>query len=51
MNFEKWWDEVGSGIVPENNEDHEEHTKRVTREAWKAAQAAKEAACANSESR
>lgn len=24
-----WWNDIGSGIVPEKNEDHEEHTRRV----------------------
>lgn len=27
--FEKWWYNIGSGIIPAKNEDHEEHTKRV----------------------
>jgi len=27
--FEKWWYETGSGIRPLENEDNEEHTKRV----------------------
>jgi len=33
--FEKWWNEVGSGIAPKPTEDHEEHTKRVAYLLWK----------------
>ena len=32
--FEEWWYEEGSGIVLEDNEDPEEHAKRVAEAAW-----------------
>ncbi len=35
--FERWWDEIGSGIGPEPGEDMQEHAGRVARLAWAAA--------------
>jgi hypothetical protein len=32
--FEEWWYNEGSGIVPEDTEDQEEHAKRVAEAAW-----------------
>jgi len=29
MDFEKWWDEVGSGILPTPEDDFESHAKNV----------------------
>jgi len=29
MDFEKWWNEIGSGIIPRPYDDWESHTKRV----------------------
>ena len=29
LDFDDWWDDIGSGIAPEKGEDKEEHTKRV----------------------
>ena len=29
MNFEEWWNSVGSGIIPDKCEDMETHTKKV----------------------
>jgi hypothetical protein len=37
--FERWWDEIGSAIGPKPGEDIEEHTGRVARMAWAAANA------------
>jgi hypothetical protein len=36
-NFENWWNETGSGILPEKNHDYEEHAMRVSEIAWTAA--------------
>lgn len=35
--FKTWWDNIGSAIVPLENHDHEEHSKRISEIAWKAA--------------
>jgi hypothetical protein len=35
MKNEKWWNEIGSAIKPEANEDIEEFAKRITMIAWK----------------
>lgn len=32
--FEKWWNDEGSGIYPIEGHDHEEHAKRISRIAW-----------------
>lgn len=32
--FERWWNDEGSGIKPEEDEDAEEHTKRLCEIAW-----------------
>jgi hypothetical protein len=32
-NFEKWWDETGSGIIPQKDDDMESHAKRVAKQA------------------
>ena len=37
MDFETWWHEIGSGILPLPGSDMEEHGKRVAGEAWDAA--------------
>ena len=37
MDFETWWYETGSGILPLPGADMEEHGKRVAGEAWDAA--------------
>ena len=29
MNFEKWWQDIGSGIIPDKDDDTESHTKKV----------------------
>lgn len=34
MNFDQWWNEVGSALRPEPNEDQEEHSKRVCMAAF-----------------
>ena len=36
-NFEEWWMREGSAIIPINNNDREEHAKRVAKIAWKEA--------------
>jgi len=36
-NFQKWWNDTGSAIVPLRIHDHEEHAKRVAQAAWVAA--------------
>ena len=33
-NFEKWWNEEGSAILPTRDEDYEEFAKRVSQIAW-----------------
>lgn len=33
MTFDEWWTNVGSRIVPDHDEDREEHAKRVARQA------------------
>jgi hypothetical protein len=35
--FYKWWDETGSGLVPKDGEDHEEHACAIALLAWDAA--------------
>ena len=35
--FEKWWNEMGSGMRPYDGEDMEEHARRVASFAWDAA--------------
>ena len=37
MDFETWWHEIGSGILPLPGADMEEHGKLVAGEAWDAA--------------
>ena len=37
IDFEKWWHETGSGIIPLSNHDQEEHAMRVSQAAWEAA--------------
>lgn len=37
MDFETWWNETGSGILPLPGADMEEHGKLVAGEAWDAA--------------
>lgn len=32
--FEKWWNEIGSGLPPLPHEDQEAHAKRVAHVAW-----------------
>ena len=32
--FVNWWHDEGSGMRPLDNEDKEEHTKRVSEVAW-----------------
>lgn len=34
MNFDQWWNEVGSALRPEPNEDQEEHSKRICMAAF-----------------
>lgn len=36
--FDWWWNEVGSGMNPEDNEEAYEHAKRVAFEAWSKAE-------------
>lgn len=33
-NFDAWWDKEGSALRPLENEDAEEHSKRITNAAW-----------------
>jgi hypothetical protein len=33
-NFDAWWDKEGSALRPLENEDAEEHSKRITKLAW-----------------
>ena len=33
-NFEKWWGEEGSAMLPTKDEDTEEFAKRVSQTAW-----------------
>lgn len=33
-NFEKWWSEEGSAMLPTRDEDYEEFAKRVAEIAW-----------------
>ena len=33
-NFEKWWNEEGSAMLPTKDEDYEEFAKRVSQIAW-----------------
>lgn len=33
-NFEKWWNEEGSAMLPTRDEDYEEFAKRVSQIAW-----------------
>ena len=33
-NFEKWWSEEGSAMLPTRDEDYEEFAKRVSQIAW-----------------
>ena len=47
MNFDEWWDNIGSGIPPLYNEDQEEHARRVTRLACETAMIAEREECAN----
>jgi hypothetical protein len=35
--FETWWHNEGSGILPRKNDDMESHAHRVARLAWKRA--------------
>lgn len=37
MNFDQWWDEIGSGFRPEENDDMESHAQRLAKAAWIAA--------------
>lgn len=32
-NFDKWWNETGSGIIPQIDDDMESHAKRVAKQA------------------
>ena len=32
--FSRWWRDEGSGMPPHENEDQEEHTKRICKIAW-----------------
>jgi hypothetical protein len=32
--FDRWWANESSGLPPLQGEDHEEHTKRISRIAW-----------------
>lgn len=32
--FDKWWADEGSGMIPDPGEDFEEHAKRIARIAW-----------------
>lgn len=32
-NFDKWWNETGSGIIPQTDDDMESHAKRVAKQA------------------
>ena len=32
--FAEWWHEIGSGITPKQDEDQEEHARRVAQAAW-----------------
>lgn len=34
LEFQKWWNEVGSGIYPLRHEDQEEHAMRVAYSAY-----------------
>jgi hypothetical protein len=36
MIFSEWWEEIGSSIVPKNDEDHEEHARVVAMMSWEA---------------
>ena len=36
MKFEQWWHEIGSGLIPTDNEDREEHAMRVAKLAAEA---------------
>ncbi len=40
MNQKQWWHNIGSGIIPREDDDMEDHTKRVSEAAWNAATAA-----------
>ena len=34
MNFDTWWHQEGSGIIPNDKEDMEEFAKRIAKIAW-----------------
>ena len=38
LNFDKWWHEIGSGIIPKSTEDLEEFSKKVAFAAFKSRQ-------------
>jgi hypothetical protein len=35
QDFDTWWDQEGSGIIPLKEHDWEEHSKRISEIAWK----------------
>jgi len=37
MTFDEWWKTVGSGIVPHDADDAEEHARMVAKIAWRSA--------------
>lgn len=37
MSFDGWWFNTGSGIIPNEDEDQETHTKRVAEMAYQVA--------------
>lgn len=39
MTFNEWWRDIGSGIIPGDADDTEEHSKMVACAAWAAATA------------
>jgi hypothetical protein len=40
--FDKWWFKIGSGIIPEENEEHELFARRVALSAWDYSQSLKQ---------
>ena len=44
--FESWWRNDGSGLIPHAGYDVEEHAREVARAAWRSAVTAEREACA-----
>lgn len=44
--FESWWRNDGSGIIPQAGHDVEEHAREVAKAAWLSAITAEREACA-----